>query len=113
MAKTQSPKEAFFAAAPPLKTAEVQAAGQVVKIREMSVGERLDFEAAAQGKPSGEVALLAVVASVVDDDGNLIFGPDDLSRLRTVPIDLIQPLMKAVLKLNALTDEDVGELAKN
>lgn len=113
MAKAQSSKDRFFSLAPKLKTKEVKLAGQTVTIREMTVGERLDFEAAAQGKPSGEVALLAVVASVVDADGNLVFTADDLPRLKDMPIDSVLPIWRAVLKLNALTDDDVKELAKN
>lgn len=106
-------KEAFFAAAPKLKTAEVELKGQAVTIREMSVGDRLIFEAAAAGKPSGEVALQAVVASVIDAEGNLTFSADDIPRLKTLPPESILPIMTAVLKLNALTDQDVKELAKN
>jgi len=112
MAK-QSPKDAFFAAAPKPKTATVNLAGQSVTIREMNVGERLEFEAAAAGKPSGEVALLAVIASVVDDDGDLTFDASDIDRLKQLPPDYLLPVMEAVLKINALTDDDVGDLAKN
>ena len=108
-----SAKDAFFAAVPKPKTAAVGLGNHIVKIREMNVGERLDFEANAQGKPSGEVALLAVVASVVDDDGNLIFDASDIDRLKQLPPDYLLPVMTSVLKINALTDEDVGELAKN
>lgn len=86
---------------------------QIIKIREMNVGERLDFEANAQGKPSGEVALLAVIASVVDDDGDLTFDASDIDRLKQLPPDYLLPVMEAVLKINALTDDDVGDLAKN
>lgn len=106
-------KEAFFAAAPKLKTAEVKLDGQTLTIREMNVGERLAFEAAASGKPSGEVALQAVVASVIDAEGNLTFSAEDIPRLKTLPPDTLLPIMRAVLKLNALTDQDVKELAKN
>jgi len=106
-------KEAFFAAAPKLKTAEVKLDGQTVTIREMNVGERLKFESAAAGKPSGEVALQAVVASVIDDDGNLAFSPEDVDRLKTLPPDAVLPIMRAVLELNALTERDVKDLAKN
>jgi len=108
-----SAKDAFFAAVPKPKTAAVGLGNHIVKIREMNVGERLDFEANAQGKPSGEVALLAVLASVIDEDGELIFTSDDIPRLKTLPPDYILPVLEAVLKINALTDDDVGDLAKN
>ena len=113
MAKKATTKEAFFAAAPKPKTAEVRLDGQTVTIRAMNVGERLKFEAAASGKPSGEVALLAVVASVIDAEGNLMFSPDDVDRLKALPPESVLPIMRAVLKLNALTERDVKELAKN
>lgn len=113
MTSEQSPKERFFAAVPKPKVSTVELEGQTVTIREMTVGERLAFETAAAGKPSGEVALAAVVASVVDDDGNLVFTADDLPRLKQLPPDSVLPIMRAVLKLNALTDNDVRTLAKN
>lgn len=113
MSKAKTPKEAFFAAAAKPKTAKVKLGGQTVTIREMTVGQRLEFEAAAAGKPSGEVALLAVIASVIDQDGELLFEADDLPRLKELPPDDVLPIMRAVLKLNALTDQDVKDLAKN
>jgi len=112
MAK-KSPKEAFFAAVPPAKTTTLILEGQNVTIRAMNVGQRIDFETSAAGKSSSEVALLAVVSSVVDADGDLIFTADDIPQLKTLPPDYILPIMKTVLKTNSLTDEDVGDLAKN
>lgn len=110
---TTATKESFFAAAPKPKVSTVELEGQTVAIRAMNVGERLAFEAAAAGKPSGEVALQAVVASVVDAEGNLMFAADDVPRLKQLPPDHVLPIMKAVLKLNALTERDVKDLAKN
>jgi len=111
--KPVADKAAFFAAVPAPRTEIVETGGFAVTIREMNVGERLEFEQAAAGKPSGEVALLAIAASVIDAGGNLMFGPDDLPKLKTIPPDHAVPVMRAVLKLNALTDQDVSTLAKN
>lgn len=106
-------KELFFAAVPPPKTETVRVGDQTLTIRAMNVGERIDFEAAAKGKASTEVGLLAIVASVVDGDGALVFTADDVPRLKTMPPDYALALMRATLKINALTDADVGDLAKN
>jgi len=109
----RSAKEAFFAAVPKLKVSTVELEGQAVTVKEMNVGQRIAFEEAAKGKTSNEVALLIVAASVVDDDGNPMFSPEDVDRLKAVSPDYLLPVVHAAFKVNALTDQDVGELAKN
>jgi hypothetical protein len=51
--------------------------------------------------------------SIVDEDGNLMFSMDDINELGKKSAVVLDRLFAESRKLNAVTDEDIEELAKN
>jgi hypothetical protein len=48
-----------------------------------------------------------------DEKGHLLFGPDEVALLAGKSARVMSRLWEAAMKHNALSDEDVEELAKN
>lgn len=98
-----------------LKAAQVQCPewGCAVTVKEMTVGERADFEATVSGKPNREIMAWWVAASVRDDDGKLLFEQSDVPQLLEKSADVVLRIWDAVARLNGLTKKDVDEIAGN
>lgn len=93
-----------------------------VYVREMTGSERDAFEQSLiQINEKGEVirnfedfrAKLAVYC-VCDENGNLIFKPEDYKVLsQNIKASWLNKIVEVAQRLNAITDRDVEEMAKN
>lgn len=54
-----------------------------------------------------------VAASVVDDQGKLIFKPEHIAALGRKAVSALSRIVKVAQELSGLTDDDVEELTKN
>lgn len=107
------------AAAPvfPQTTVDVPELGGRVIVRSLSAGERDRFEAeqierrqAGGGAVYHNFRARLLVWCLIDEDGALLFGPDDVEVLAALPARALQPAFNAAAALNAMTPDDVEEL---
>jgi len=106
-------REKFFAVVAPLRTETVEIPGRgEVTVRELTVGERIAFEEAADGRPPAEFLARLVAASAVADDGSPLFTPDDVPAILGLSAAVVTRLGEAANRVNAMTDEAVAHLGK-
>lgn len=90
--------------------------GGSVFVRVMSVGERDSYENEwmvnkSKGVDNFRSKFLQRV--ICDAKGELLFTPDEVDRIAKKSARVVTRLWEAAMKHNALTDNDVEELAKN
>lgn len=107
-------REDFLAAVPGVESVvvDVPRLGEV-RVRGMTAGQRDRFERAAQGSGAQDTRARVVVASVVGDDEKPLFTADDVAAVAAMPACVVEPIVMAAMKLNAITKADVDELEKN
>lgn len=99
---------------------EVEGLGEV-KMRELSVGERMEWEKkheATEGEDRDVVTSLALVAvSLCNDDGSPMFSEDEIHQaveaLKAKPERVVEQLQRAFLRISGLTDEAVEQAVGN
>jgi hypothetical protein len=91
-----------------------------VFLRCMSAQERIEYEAefdklreAGKAVDQLEIILLFLQKVIVDKAGDPLFGADDLEALRKKNWKVLYEIFEKAQEINALSDEDVEELAKN
>lgn len=87
--------------------------GGTVYVAALSAGDREDWESQAQGTNRKDILTSFLVLVLRDENGNKLFTDDDIVKLREKNAAVMLDLMKRGQKLNALTDQDVEEMAKN
>lgn len=91
--------------------------GGVVKIQAMSGFARDRFESSIVGKNGGtdlvNIRAKLAAASIVDENGELMFSEKDVQKLGKKSAAALQRIFNAAQKLNHISDDDVEELAKN
>ena len=80
-------------------------------IKKMTVGERDKFESAADGN-AGNRALI-VIHTACDERGAKIFTEEDVTELREIDPDILDPIVMVALKFNRYTKEEQAALLKN
>jgi hypothetical protein len=103
----------------PTKDVHVKQWGGSVRIRSLTGTDRDQFEADVLGArrlgqvSPGNVRARYVSLCVVDAEGNNIFSAADIEALGRKSGEALDTVYQAVLSLNALSDDDVEELAGN
>ena len=89
--------------------------GGDVLVRALPLAERGEFEKAASDKDSSshEVMCRIVALCCCNPDGTRMFTLEDAGMLAAKSAPVIMRLMKAATRINAITDADIEELAKN
>ena len=91
--------------------------GGVVKVTVMSGFARDRFESSIIGKNGGinsvNIRAKLAAATIVDEDGNLMFDEKDITKLGTKSCAALDRIFSAAQRLNLITDKDVENLAKN
>jgi hypothetical protein len=85
----------------------------VVRIRMLTVGERCKLEDASQGKGVEGFRARMIVASAVGEDGKPLFSYEDVDRLSSIPAAAMEPIVNAVVRLNAISPADLKAAEKN
>jgi len=114
-------REAFLRPiAVPVEVVQVPELGGTVKVKGMTARGRSEFEKqmqTANGKPSksrqAEVRERLIVASCVDDAGNLIFTDDDVAAIGNQSAAIVERIVNVAMRLCGMTTSDVEEIAKN
>ncbi len=102
-------KESFLKLASKFVVVDVVGHEQV-RIKELSCGEFRNFINAES--PDDQYGRL-LVASIVDEAGELVFGPDDVGVVDKLPYSVVRPIWNAALTLNKLNAKDDEDLEKN
>lgn len=91
--------------------------GGEVTIRTMSGFARDRFEAQLIGANNGtnlrNVRAKLVAASIIDENGDLMFDESDIKKLGQRSSVALDRVFSAAQSLNKITDQEVDELAKN
>jgi hypothetical protein len=78
----------------------------IVRLRSLTGEEAVQFSEVAQSKDrKGDAAALILATSIVDDDGDNLFTPDDVKRLKKKCLPAIVRIQEAALELNGLNKE--------
>lgn len=97
------------------KIVKVQAFGDEVCLRMMSVGDRDSYELLlieSGGKAPPDFRSELVCRTLCDEKGNLLYpGDEGLKQLKKLPSDQMHKLWQAAMKHNALTEEEIKRLA--
>ena len=90
---------------------------RAIRIRSLSLGDRLRVEALTPAGASGDVWLLfqttVVQLSATNGDGNLLFTADDVPALADKNPLAINRIFWAAIRINKMRAEDVEELQRN
>lgn len=110
-----SKREKFLAmASRPLRTVDVEVAGEVFTLREISEADASEMEVKMQTKEGGwdyaRHRMLMVSYSLIDENGQRIV--EDWTQLKDAPRSLIGPLYEACLTLSKYDESEISNLAK-
>lgn len=102
------------------KVVEVPELGGSVIIRALSGKERDKFEGESvtgKGKNTEynyrNIRARLVAATAVDEHGNKLFTPEDVSKLGDISAGALSRLFDVARELSGMTEKDVAELAEN
>ena len=96
--------------------------GGKVRIRSLTGAERDAFEESIMGKRNKDgsrevvthnLRAKLVALTVVDEDGNLLFSPDDVAVLGEKSAAALDQLFAAAQRLAGISRDDLGEMVKN
>jgi hypothetical protein len=98
-------------------TVKVPEWGGEVIVKTMNATEKADFEmtinADGKNKNTHKMREMAIVATVVDKDGKLLFTPADINKLSKKSGAALDRIFDVTDKLNRILASDVETLAKN
>jgi len=107
-------RDQFFAAVPAPATEDVEVPGMgTVRVRMLTVGERCRLEDASQGKGVEGFRARIVVASAVDEQGKPLFHYGDVEKISAMPSYVLEPVVNAAVRLNAISAADIKDAEKN
>lgn len=92
--------------------------GQTVRIKSLTELERSSFEVTCGAGTNKKRSLrdsraLLLCRCIVDEDGNLMMGDDDVERLHEMDARITGRVFDAAVKHIGISNEDVESLAKN
>jgi hypothetical protein len=82
---------------------------KVICIREMTAGEREDFEKVLTGKGSNQIRSTLIARTVCDESGALLFTDKDIPQLQKLPVSLALKIYDAAAIMNGLKSEAVDK----
>lgn len=85
--------------------------GKVI-VKELTFGQRLEVEKKFLADET-PVAILYICLCTYNPDGTAKYTFDDALKVAQLPNRVINPLMKAVLKINWIGEEEQAEIKKN
>lgn len=100
----------------PVFPVEVPEWGITVFLKTLTGAERLQLEKdlSKDQKTDGPAMCRIVCATLCDEAGKLLFNyPQDIEVLNTKSVKALHRLFDEAMKINALSKQDVDELAKN
>lgn len=100
-----------------IETVDVPEWKRAVRVRSLTAAERESWEGAVYPGPKetrvGLIRAALAVRSIIDEQGNRIFGDDDAESLATKSAAALERVYRVARRLSFVTDSDVEELLKN
>ena len=87
--------------------------GGSVRVRQMTVAERNEFVRRSTDPDAGSVGVWLVSMLAVDDSGQQLFTPADLSELEKKNFRNLDLVAAAIMQVNRLGEPEVEAAAKN
>lgn len=107
-------REAFLAIpAPEVTPVDLPALGGRVYVRELTAGERDRFETDHAQSSNSDFRAKLMAACVCDESGKRLFSDADARKLSDLPASHVERLVREIIRVNALSDQDVEDLEKN
>lgn len=106
-------REQFFAL--PLAAAfeEVETPAGVARVYALTAGEKDAFDVAHARAEGKDFRARLVVATVRDQEGHPAFTAADIPAISAAPFTLVEPLVKAAVRVNRMSDDEAEALRKN
>jgi hypothetical protein len=106
-------RDQFFAAISAVpEHEEVQSAAGPVRVTCLTAGEKDRYDVAVAKEPETFRSRL-VAMTARDGEGHRVFRDEDIPRLSTMPLPVIEPLVDAAMRVNRMGAKDVEALEKN
>jgi hypothetical protein len=87
---------------------------RALRIGEMTAAGRDVFiSAASEGAPLSEFQARMVVATAINDVGDLVFTADDIANLRRLPPGILNELASTAARLNGIGQQALEDAEKN
>ena len=87
-----------------LATAVVAVGDSKLTIKELTTSDREQYEMTVVKSTSKNLKALLIVKSVITDDGNRMFGDDEINTVSQMPSSLTEALFNQILILNGMAD---------
>lgn len=100
----------------PTEKVSVPVWGGDVFVRTMTARERDNFERSIVGdkeKDLDNIRARLAVLTVCDENGKLLFSPEDANQLGTKSAKALDTLLPVIKRLNGMSEEDLDELKKS
>ncbi|OJW26899.1 MAG: hypothetical protein BGO49_21500 [Planctomycetales bacterium 71-10] len=86
--------------------------GATAYVRQITAGERDEFEASMQRKRGKDIRVRLVILATCDAEGRRIFTDDDVPSLRELPAAALEPIVNAYLRMNGSNPAEMAKLAE-
>ena len=93
-------REAILASALPFEDVEIPEWGGVVRIQAMDAQTGTAYLEKTKDVKEDDISTLLVTFCAVDDNGKLLFTPDDLPMLNEKQMDPVNKLAQAAIRVN-------------
>lgn len=113
-------RNAFLGGAPTLQTATVKVLGRTITVTELNGTDFDKFQTFIQKRRKGDnidingLRAALVALTVVDDEGNRVFGDDDIDAINAnLGSRVIKTIYAKAAKLSGLEDDEAQEMLGN
>jgi hypothetical protein len=106
-------RESFFAVPPDMPFEVVETEHGAARAYVMTLGEKDAFDIAHAKADGRHFRPRLLVATLRDEQGKPIFTEMDFPRLEAMPITAVEPFIKAIVRINRMTDDYAEVTRKN
>ena len=109
----------FFEAQRPVEVVEVPGLGSI-KILGLTAGEKDEYEdrvmnldVVGQSMTMNNARAILLMMTVHDQHGNRMFSEKQLSKLLTIPAQIVDPILRVARRISAMGPTEINDLVKN
>ncbi len=106
-------RDKFFESAPEITFEEVQTPAGPARVYMLTAGEKDAFDLAHAKADGKHFRARLLVATVRDQEGHPAFTDVDLGRIANLPMPVVEPLVKAAIRINRMQDDEAEAVRKN
>jgi hypothetical protein len=106
-------RESFFAVPLEMPFEVVETEHGACRVYVMTLGEKDVLDIAHNKADGRHFRPRLMVATMRDENGNPLFTEADFSRLEAMPVTVTEPFIKAIVRINRMTDDYAEATRKN